>query len=329
MKLVVRNISQSFGDTKALNNVSFELPKGKIFGFVGPNGAGKTTLLRILSGIDVPDNGDAYWNNKSLIEYPEFLRKEVGYMPDLLPSIPDITVLNYLDFYASAFGYKGISKDEILLEAIKFAELDSLENSFIGNLSKGQKQLVSLGRIFIHNPNLIILDEPAAGLDPQNRLKLSSKLKIWNQQGKTIFISSHILSELEDLVDGVVIIDKGRIIKAGFLSDIAKENKVEDKLKLNNSETVILTLAYFEDATRWLNLLQSLEYVLNVKIIKDKQFEVEIKEDTFNNLLIFIDTNNMPIAELKRPKHLFELEEIYLESTKDKVVNSILLGEKG
>ena len=248
MKLVVRNISQSFGETKALSNVSFELPQGKIFGFVGPNGAGKTTLLRILSGIDVPDKGDAFWNDKSLIEYPDFLRREVGYMPDLLPSIPDITVLNYLDFYASAFGYRGKSKDKIIADAILFAELEGIENNFIGNLSKGQKQLVSLGRIFIHNPNFIILDEPAAGLDPQNRLKLTQKLKQWNQQGKTIFISSHILSELEDIVDGVVIIDKGRIIKAGFLADSAKENKeVDVNNKAKSFENVMISLDYFED----------------------------------------------------------------------------------
>ena len=329
MKLVVRNISQSFGETKALSNVSFELPQGKIFGFVGPNGAGKTTLLRILSGIDVPDKGDAFWNDKSLIEYPDFLRREVGYMPDLLPSIPDITVLNYLDFYASAFGYRGKSKDKIIADAILFAELEGIENNFIGNLSKGQKQLVSLGRIFIHNPNFIILDEPAAGLDPQNRMKLTQKLKQWNQQGKTIFISSHILSELEDIVDGVVIIDRGRIIKAGFLADIAKENKeVDVNNKPKSFENVMISLAYFEDTKKWVDLLQNLDFVNTVKIIKDKQIEVEIKEDSFNDLLMFINTNNMPIGEIKRAKYLFELEEIYLESTKSNVVNSILLGEE-
>jgi ABC-2 type transport system ATP-binding protein len=138
MKLVVRNMSQSFGATKALSNVSFELPQGKIFGFVGPNGAGKTTLLRILSGIDVPDEGDAFWQDKSLIEYPDFLRREVGYMPDLLPSLPDITVLNYLDFYAASFGYRNKAKQDILAQAIQFAELENLKNSFVGNLSKGQ-----------------------------------------------------------------------------------------------------------------------------------------------------------------------------------------------
>jgi ABC-type multidrug transport system ATPase subunit len=164
-------------------------------------------------------------------------------------------------------------------------------------------------------------------------MKLTQKLKQWNQQGKTIFISSHILSELEDIVDGVVIIDKGHIIKAGFLADIAKENKanygVVNNNKQNNSENIFITLAYFEDTNKWITLLQDLDFVLNIKLLKDKQLEVEIKADSFNELLNFASKNNMPIGDLKRPAYLFELEEIYRESTKESVVNSILLGEEG
>ena len=220
MKTEVRNLSRIFGKTKAVDNISFSFEDGNIFGFIGPNGAGKTTTIRIMATLDLATSGDVFYDGVSATLYPEAVRRVVGYMPDSLPGYKDIQVWEYLDFFARSFGLKGAERTRALNDIVDFTNLGELRYKFLYALSKGMKQRVSLARALIHNPKVLIMDEPAAGLDPRARLELRTLLKILAEQKKAIFLSSHILSELQDICDGAVIIEQGKLLSAGTLNDL-------------------------------------------------------------------------------------------------------------
>jgi len=220
MKTEVRNLSRIFGKTKAVDNISFSFEDGNIFGFIGPNGAGKTTTIRIMATLDLATSGDVFYDGVSATLYPEAVRRVVGYMPDSLPGYKDIQVWEYLDFFARSFGLKGAERTRALNDIVEFTNLGDLRFKFLFALSKGMKQRVSLARALVHNPKVLIMDEPAAGLDPRARLELRSLLKILAEQKKAIFLSSHILSELQDICDGAVIIEQGKLLSAGTLNDL-------------------------------------------------------------------------------------------------------------
>ncbi|HUU91182.1 MAG TPA: ABC transporter ATP-binding protein, partial [Phycisphaerae bacterium] len=216
----VENLTRHFGRTRAVDGISFTFPSGRIFGFVGPNGAGKTTTMRILATADEPTAGDAFVDGVSVVEDPEKARHLVGFMPDYLPSHRDMTVPEYLDFFARAYGLRNPRRREALAGLEEFAGLATLRDKTIQSLSKGMKQRVSLARALVHDPPVLILDEPAAGLDPRARVELRELLKILAQQGKAILVSSHILSELSEIVDGAIIIERGKIVRAGMMDEI-------------------------------------------------------------------------------------------------------------
>ena len=220
MKTEVRNLSRVFGKTTAVDNISFSFEDGNIFGFIGPNGAGKTTTIRIMATLDLATSGDVFYDGVSATLYPEAVRRVVGYMPDSLPGYKDIQVWEYLDFFARSFGLKGAERTRALNDIIDFTNLGELRNKFLYALSKGMKQRVSLARALIHNPKVLIMDEPAAGLDPRARLELRTLLKVLAEQKKAIFLSSHILSELQDICDGAVIIEQGKLLSAGTLNEL-------------------------------------------------------------------------------------------------------------
>ena len=220
MKTEVRNLTRVFGKNTAVDNISFSFEDGNIFGFIGPNGAGKTTTIRIMATLDLATSGDVFYDGVSATLYPEAVRRVVGYMPDSLPGYKDIQVWEYLDFFARSFGLKGAERTRALNDIIDFTNLGELRNKFLYALSKGMKQRVSLARALIHNPKVLIMDEPAAGLDPRARLELRTLLKILAEQKKAIFLSSHILSELQDICDGAVIIEQGKLLSAGTLDNL-------------------------------------------------------------------------------------------------------------
>jgi ABC-2 type transport system ATP-binding protein len=221
VKLVVDNITRTFGRTKALDGVSFTMEPGRVSAFVGPNGAGKTTTMRIIATLDTPTTGDVSIDGFSVTEYPERTRKLVGFMPDALPAHGDIVVHEYLDFFARAFGVRQPARSQILGEIEDFTGLGPLREKTLKSLSKGMKQRVSLARALVHDPAVLILDEPAAGLDPHARIELRELIVALAKRGKAILISSHILHELEEMVDDVIIVQRGRVIRAGAIDAIA------------------------------------------------------------------------------------------------------------
>ena len=221
MEIKVENLTRKFGHATAVDNISFSFSSGDIFGFIGPNGAGKTTTIRMMTTLDMPTSGDIFYDGISAVLYPEEVRRRVGYMPDSLPDCKDVTVWEYLDFCARGVRLKGKVKAARLRSVEEFTDLGDMREKFLCALSKGMKQRVSLARALIHDPEVLIMDEPTAGLDPRARLELRNLLKILAGEKKAILLSSHILSELQDICNGAVIIEQGRILSAGSLREMS------------------------------------------------------------------------------------------------------------
>ena len=232
MKVRVQNLRKEFGATVAVNDVSFSFDSGHIFGFVGPNGAGKTTTMRIIATLDDPTRGDVLINGISVRQQPEHARQMVGYVPDSLPAHGDITVHEYLDFFARAYGLRGQKRTQAIQAVVEFTGVTDILEKPLKALSKGMKQRVSLGRALVNDPDVLILDEPAAGLDPRARIELRELLLLLAQRGKAILISSHILTELTEICNGVVIIERGHLLETGTIEEVLKKNSAKRTLSI-------------------------------------------------------------------------------------------------
>jgi len=224
MKIEVVNLKKHFGSTRAVDDVSFAFSSGQVVGFVGPNGAGKTTTMRILATLDEPTAGDALIDGVSVVEEPERARRLIGYVPDSLPAHRDISVHEYLDFFARAYGLKGARREKMVTSIEEFTNLAGIRDKTLNALSKGMKQRVSLARALLHDPPALIMDEPAAGLDPRARIELRELIRALSSQGKAVLISSHILTELAEICDGAVIIEHGKILMAGRVGELLTDN---------------------------------------------------------------------------------------------------------
>src|SRR5437016_6558492 len=220
MRVSVNHLKKHYGRTRAVDNISFSFVSGQIFGFIGPNGAGKSTTMRILATLDEPTDGDAYVDGVSVVEEPERARRLIGYIPDSLPTHRDMSVRDYLDFFARAYGLKGRHRRQVIERVEEFTNLTGIRDKFLVALSKGMKQRVSVARALLHDPPVLVMDEPAAGLDPRARVELREPLKLLSWQGKAILISSHILTELAEVCTGAVIIEHGKILRAGTMEQV-------------------------------------------------------------------------------------------------------------
>ena len=236
MRLSVVHLKRYFGDVKAVDDLSFQVQSGEIYGFVGPNGAGKTTTMRILATLDEPTAGDALLDGVSVVQQPEVARRAIGYMPDHLPAHRDMTVDDYLDFFARAYGLKGRKRRRTVASIQQFTNLTGIRDKLIHVLSKGMKQRLSLARALIHDPDVLILDEPAAGLDPRARIELRELLLLLAGQGKAVLISSHILTELAEICHGAVILEHGRMIRAGSMRELLQAEEPHTIVRLRGLE---------------------------------------------------------------------------------------------
>lgn len=218
----IKNLKKYFGAVKAVDGISFSLRSGTVHGFVGPNGAGKTTTMRIMATLDAPDNGDVLLEGRSLVQYPDKMRPRLGFMPDYLDTYADMIVREYLDFYARAYRLAPDRRKERLEYIVGFTGLEPLLERPLTGLSKGEKQRLSLARVLMNDPDLLILDEPAAGLDPRARVEFRRMVRQLADQGKIVFISSHILSELGEICDDVTIIDNGRLCASDSVGNLQR-----------------------------------------------------------------------------------------------------------
>jgi ABC-2 type transport system ATP-binding protein len=216
----VKNLSQSFGERWAVRNASFHVDTGTLHGFVGPNGAGKTTTLKIICTLLEPQAGTIRVFGEDITLAAREVRRRIGFMPDHFSMYRRMSVFEYLDFFGAAYGLSTAQRDQVIKDALALTDMRSRENDLIGGLSRGMQQRVSLARVLVSDPDLLLLDEPASGLDPRARIELMEILKELKGMGKTIFISSHILTELSDLCDSVTIIDSGRIKYSGPMQQL-------------------------------------------------------------------------------------------------------------
>lgn len=241
----LRRIHRFFGKTRAVNDVSFEVYRGQVFGFIGPNGAGKTTSMRILSTLELPSYGDAMIDGFSVVNDPDLVRRRLGFMPDGFSMYPNMNCVEYLDFFARSYGLLGKDRIAALRYTLSFTGLDKIAAKPITGLSKGMRQRLCLGRAMIHSPAVLILDEPANGLDPRARIELRQMIQQLAADGTTILVSSHILTELAEMCDQVGIIERGKLLATGSMSEI--QHALQGALRVR-----ITLLDRIDEAAQWL-----------------------------------------------------------------------------
>jgi ABC-2 type transport system ATP-binding protein len=220
--ITVDNLTKVYGKRTALDHVSFEVPEGEIFGFVGPNGAGKTTTLRILASLLEPSGGHASIGGVDVVKEPDLVHSRLGYMPDFFGVYDQLTVSEYLDFYASCYRQPKQRRATVVTQLLELIGLSERRDQMVDSLSRGLKQRLCLARALVHDPAVLLLDEPASGLDPRARVDMREILKELRRMGKTIIISSHILPELTELCTMIGIIDHGRMRATGSVQEVVQ-----------------------------------------------------------------------------------------------------------
>jgi len=306
------DLNRFFGNLKAVNNVSFRALRGQVVGFVGPNGAGKTTTMRILATLDTPTSGDAKVCGYSVIDDPDAVRKILGFMPDSFGKYRNMNVVEYLDFFARAYGFRGIQRKDAVERVLVFTELRNLTEKPIHTLSKGMSQRLGLGRTLIHDPEVLVLDEPAAGLDPRARIEVRELIHLLSVQlRKTVLISSHILTELSEICDAAVFIEAGKILASGSIDEI------RDILKQHHGKENALTLLVrvserVDELERWLVQQPFVGHIAPVGNALSFQFEGDEPEQ--QHLLRRMLDEDFGVLEFHR--QLESLEEAFMTITK-------------
>ena len=230
--LDIRGLTKRYKKFVALDHFDLHVDRGELFGFVGPNGAGKTTTMKIVAGLLRPDGGSVTVEGHNILKERAYVRECIGYMPDYAGVYDNMKVFEYMEFYAAAYQIQGLQARERYQQLLEMVGLSGKINDYVEDLSRGMKQRLSLARALIHDPRLLILDEPASGLDPQSRYHLKEVLKYLSRDGKTIVISSHILSELSEMCTDIGIIDKGKMILRGSLIDIMDQVNQNNPLEI-------------------------------------------------------------------------------------------------
>jgi ABC-2 type transport system ATP-binding protein len=216
----IKDLWVTYGAVHAVRGVSFEIPKGEVFGFIGPNGAGKTSTIKVLATLIAPDHGLVTIGGMSVTDDPLAIRKRIGYMPDFFGVYEDLTAKEYLHFFAAAYDIPTSQRERTVRDVLALTDLTHKAGAPVDSLSRGMKQRLGLARVLLHDPDLLLLDEPASGLDPRARIEMREMLLALKEMGKTILISSHILHELSLLCTRIGIIEAGQIVTEGSLKDI-------------------------------------------------------------------------------------------------------------
>jgi len=219
----ITGLTKKFGDLVAVNDLTFRIERGDAFGFVGPNGAGKTTTIKMLATLLLPDNGTATVNGHDVLKEPEAVRACIGYMPDYFGVYDDMKVWEYLDFFAAAYRVPAQKRPQLINDVLDLTDLSHKRDDYVDALSRGMKQRLCLAKTLVHDPDVLLLDEPASGLDPRARIEIRELLQELVKMDKTILISSHILPELAELCNKVAIIEGGKLVLAGDVKEISSQ----------------------------------------------------------------------------------------------------------
>lgn len=218
--LEIKNLTKFFGNSRAVDGLNLEIGRGELFGFVGPNGAGKTTTMKIIAGILTPDSGEMRLDGQEILRKPGLLKAKIGYMPDFFGVYDNLTVKEYMEFYSDIYKIEKKEAARHNYELLELVGLRERSNDFVDDLSRGMKQRLCLARTMVHKPELLILDEPASGMEPRARMDMKDILKRLSGEKKTILISSHVLSELAEMCTNIGIIEKGVMVMQGSMEDI-------------------------------------------------------------------------------------------------------------
>lgn len=313
--LKIHDLYKNYGKFTALDGLNLEISKGELFGFVGPNGAGKTTTMRIISGLLEADSGQIFVDDIDAIGDYQALKKKIGYMPDFFGVYDNLKTMEYMEFYASVYGIVGMEAKKLCYDLLELVNLDDKCENYVDGLSRGMKQRLCLARSLVHNPELLILDEPASGLDPRARVEMKEILKNLSSMGKTILISSHILPELAEMCTSIGIIEHGKMVVKGTVDEIMNTMSSSNPL-------VIKILKGQEHAIR---ILKENPMVENISIKEDSlSFGFRGDKEKEAELLTILIGNQVSVRSYAREEG--NLESLFMQLTEAEQLSG---GEKG
>ncbi|MBY0120727.1 ABC transporter ATP-binding protein [Bacillus sp. S/N-304-OC-R1] len=301
------NLTKRYGNFTALNSLNLEIEKGTVFGFVGQNGAGKSTTFSILATLLAPTSGTAFINGYNIQKDPKMVRRQLGYMPDFFGVYDQLKTVEYLHFYGASYGIPVHEREKLIPQLLDLVNLSHKQDSYVDLLSRGMKQRLCLARSLIHDPEVLILDEPASGLDPRARVEMREILKELKTMGKTILISSHILPELAEMCDTIGIIDGGQLVAEGSVADIQAQLQGEKLIIVKVFSDIDRAIAFFEDDPNVTKLNcgdveNSLQFIYKGSIHEQTDL---LKKAIFNNIAI------TSFSEIET-----DLEDVFMEITK-------------
>jgi len=306
----VSNLVKHYKRVKAVDGVSFSVDEGDIFGFIGPNGAGKTTTIKILATLLLPTSGTARVGGYDVVTESDKVRQILGYMPDYFGVYNDLKVWEYLDFFAAAYKIPRTRRVGIIDDVLALTDLVVKKDAFVAELSKGMKQRLCLARTLIHNPKVLILDEPASGLDPRARIEMRELLKELKAMGKTVLISSHILTELSDFCNKVGIIEAGRMVVSGdvdeILQAVSQGQLVSIKVPRGEAEAAAAVMRAHPKA-------------LAVSVREDDELEVHLDCAPDEVFGIVSELGSQGIKVLSFKEAVNSLEDIFMKVTRGQV----------
>ncbi|MHC4206707.1 MAG: ABC transporter ATP-binding protein [Planctomycetota bacterium] len=300
-----KNLTKNYGNLTAVDDLNLAIKDGDIFGFIGPNGAGKTTTMRILVTLLEPTRGSAFINGLDVRKDGKKVRRLVGYMPDFMGVYDDLKVFEYLEFFAAAFGIERKKRKSIVEGVLELTDLESKKSATVDSLSRGMQQRLGLARVLIHDPKVLILDEPASGLDPRARIEIRELLRELKRMGKTIMISSHILSELEEICDHVGIIEHGRLVFSGTLEEIRPRLGIESKVRVRVAD----------QQDKAIELLSALPQVRQVQALGD-EIAVTFHEGKDANGIVARTLVNADLNIISLQPERLKLDDAFLQLTK-------------
>jgi ABC-2 type transport system ATP-binding protein len=293
-----RNLTKRYGDLIAANQITISLKEGDVFGFIGPNGSGKTTTMRMIATLLNPDYGEAYVCGKSIYTDAREIRRLVGFMPDFFGVYDDMTVTEYLEFFAATYRIDGPARRKVVEEKLELVDMGYKRDAMVNQLSRGQTQRIGLARVLLHEPQVLLLDEPASGLDPRVRIEIRNLIKRLGELNKTIIVSSHILPELADICTRVGIIEKGNMIVDASVEEVMRRARQRILLQIRVKDRT-------DEAARLLESHDSVEKL----DIKNGMIEATLKKEIED--YSFIPTL---LIEAGFPMTLFREEEVNLET---------------
>ena len=303
----IENVTKYYGDLKAVDSLNLRIAEGEIFGFIGPNGAGKTTTIKMLATLLVPTSGQILIAGIDPEEEPREVRRMIGYMPDYFGVYPDLAVWEYLDFFGAAYQIDPVTRPGLIDDVLELTDLTNKKYELVETLSRGMKQRLCLAKTLLHDPAILLLDEPAAGLDPRARVEIRELLKELKKMKKTILISSHILPELSDFCTSIVIIECGKLIISGSIKEI--------EARIHSSRLYRLTA---------LSALEGIEAFLKTKGIEQTKLDSGALEFAWNHneqeiatLLADLVAQNFQITSFHPVSA--NLEDLFMKITKGEV----------